>query len=388
MVDHEITRQELYDLVWGEPLSILAKRFEISDVRLGKICVEADIPKPGVGYWAKRQSGKSTVQPPLPQRKLGQTEQVVFGEYRNWGTEEDKHKLLSEPLPAPPYFPENLDVVAERARKIADKAPIRKSLSNPHPIIAKLLAKDNERKEKQISSPFGFSWNPPLFDSRPGRRRLLILNSLFLAFSYCACKPSTPRSDVKDLHVRVGDQSILFELDTIEEQRKRVTHRAPATETEVEKLRLEISWWKAPSEITLQWEDRPDFPLENQIKDIVTGFLIAGEWMYRTAAVYRHELLVERKNDLEESIRRGKEEELRLEKERIEKIEEEKRQKLFSDAADWRRASDIRAYVEAALAKSQEGLPTQDVLQLREWARWAQAEANLVDPLCRPNVLE
>lgn len=55
----EITRQELYDLVWREPLRTLAKTLHISDVRLAKICRRANIPLPGLGYWAKRAYGKA-----------------------------------------------------------------------------------------------------------------------------------------------------------------------------------------------------------------------------------------------------------------------------------------------------------------------------------------
>jgi len=33
----KLTRRELYDLVWTEPLSRLAKRFKISDIALRKI---------------------------------------------------------------------------------------------------------------------------------------------------------------------------------------------------------------------------------------------------------------------------------------------------------------------------------------------------------------
>ena len=56
----EFTRQELYDLVWCKPLRTLAKTLHISDVRLAKICRRANIPLPGLGYWAKRAYGKAS----------------------------------------------------------------------------------------------------------------------------------------------------------------------------------------------------------------------------------------------------------------------------------------------------------------------------------------
>jgi hypothetical protein len=51
--------------VWDEPLVKLAKRYRISDVRVGKVCRRLQIPLPGRGYWAKRKTGKPVVQPPL-----------------------------------------------------------------------------------------------------------------------------------------------------------------------------------------------------------------------------------------------------------------------------------------------------------------------------------
>jgi hypothetical protein len=381
MAEQQISREELYNLVWTQPLSLLAKRFEISDVRLGKVCTEANIPKPGVGYWAKREAGKSTIQPQLPQRMLGQMAYITFGECRDWGTEAYKQRLLTEPLPPQPSFSENLDTVKQRANEIAQKIPVKKTLSNPHQAIATLLAKDNERKEKQKSSGFAFSWNAPLYDSPSGRRRLSVLNSLLLALSHCGGKASASRVEIKDLHVRIGDQPINFELSILETPKKKTT-----SPPEKERLKVAISWWKAPSEIRVEWMDETDLPLEDQIKDIAAGFLVAAEWMHRTNVLYRHELHVERKQDLEAAIQREREKAIQLEQERLAKIEEEKRQQLFTDASNWHKASELRAYIKAALAQSHDNLSEQERLQMQEWQRWALSEADRLDPLKPPTV--
>jgi hypothetical protein len=61
-----LTREELYDRVWSEPVSALAKRFGLSDVGLKKICKRHDIPTPGLGYWAKLAHGKHVTRDRLP----------------------------------------------------------------------------------------------------------------------------------------------------------------------------------------------------------------------------------------------------------------------------------------------------------------------------------
>jgi hypothetical protein len=68
----ELTREELYELVWAEPIMKLAGQYGLSDRGLAKICDRMGIPVPGRGYWAKVQSGQSPPQPKLPKIKTGQ----------------------------------------------------------------------------------------------------------------------------------------------------------------------------------------------------------------------------------------------------------------------------------------------------------------------------
>ena len=44
---HPVTREELYALVWSEPIQKLARRYGLSDPGLGKLCERYDIPNPG-----------------------------------------------------------------------------------------------------------------------------------------------------------------------------------------------------------------------------------------------------------------------------------------------------------------------------------------------------
>lgn len=53
----ELTRKELYDLVWSEPMTTICKRFGLSDNGLRKRCKSMNIPTPPLGYWAKLKYG-------------------------------------------------------------------------------------------------------------------------------------------------------------------------------------------------------------------------------------------------------------------------------------------------------------------------------------------
>jgi len=52
-----LTRQELYYMVWSEPMSSLANTFGTSDVALAKRCRAADVPIPYLGYWGPQNCG-------------------------------------------------------------------------------------------------------------------------------------------------------------------------------------------------------------------------------------------------------------------------------------------------------------------------------------------
>jgi hypothetical protein len=60
-------REKIYQEIWSEPIQHVAKRYNISDVGLAKVCRKLSIPRPGRGYWAIKAAGKTTPKrPPLP----------------------------------------------------------------------------------------------------------------------------------------------------------------------------------------------------------------------------------------------------------------------------------------------------------------------------------
>lgn len=60
-------REKIYNEIWSEAIQTVAKRYNLSDVGLAKVCRKLKIPRPGRGYWAKKAAGKVVPkQPPLP----------------------------------------------------------------------------------------------------------------------------------------------------------------------------------------------------------------------------------------------------------------------------------------------------------------------------------
>jgi hypothetical protein len=77
---HELTRQELYDLVWSEPVYKVAERYRISGVGLAKICRKASIPLPERGYWNRIQAGHKIRRQALRPLKTGESASLIITE--------------------------------------------------------------------------------------------------------------------------------------------------------------------------------------------------------------------------------------------------------------------------------------------------------------------
>lgn len=55
----EVSREELYALVWSKPMLEIASRFGVSSSYMARVCQHLNVPRPPHGYWAKVATGKS-----------------------------------------------------------------------------------------------------------------------------------------------------------------------------------------------------------------------------------------------------------------------------------------------------------------------------------------
>jgi len=67
-----LTREELYELVWKEPMLRIGERFGVSSSYMARVCTDLKVPRPPRGYWAQLEFGKSPPgKPPLPSARPG-----------------------------------------------------------------------------------------------------------------------------------------------------------------------------------------------------------------------------------------------------------------------------------------------------------------------------
>jgi len=71
----EMTRQQLYDLVWSRSMGDAAASIPMAHVTLKKLCVKHQVPVPPQGHWKKSSLRQAADKVPLP---------LTMGEQRIW----------------------------------------------------------------------------------------------------------------------------------------------------------------------------------------------------------------------------------------------------------------------------------------------------------------
>lgn len=76
-----LSREQLYELVWMEPMLRVGERLGVSSSYMARVCTELRIPRPPRGYWAKLEFGKAPPQPALPAARPGDITEWSPGDF-------------------------------------------------------------------------------------------------------------------------------------------------------------------------------------------------------------------------------------------------------------------------------------------------------------------
>lgn len=162
----EFERERLYEEIWSEPVSKVAKKYDISDVGLRKICISLDIPVPPLGHWAKVSAGKAVERPPLAPTK---------------GVTTYRRRVFKDPL---------ADELARRTQVKVDedaaRAPevrvvtLRISLDECQPLVKRMSRALNGKQRDSRSWPYceGAGLMEISVSPQNTLRALLVLNQL------------------------------------------------------------------------------------------------------------------------------------------------------------------------------------------------------------------
>lgn len=378
-----LSRQELYDLVWSQPMSKLADRFGISNVALKKTCARAEIPTPDRGYWAKKESGKPAIQVTLSRRPPGMSDEVLVAGgdywYRSWPEEE-----LLKPVPVP-EFPEPIEAVKEWITREVGKISVPREIRAWYPAIERLLKEDENRREECRTK--GYSWIKPLFESPLEQRRLRILNSIFFGAGKMSGKSRIGNKEGRDISIRFHDSSVRISLERIKQPGPKGGPSLENSDHINPLLFLGIHGDTSSDATVMSWVDDEAGKLERKLTQIVTEVILRAEINNRDGTVHSYQWRIKRKAQIEEEQRQRK---IRAEREEIERrarLEQARVDRLMRDSAAFECAAQIRRYVESIRSSVAAGAQS-DPEQIETWSQWALAQANRIDPALEERYLK
>ena len=341
-------RKDLYEAVWEAPLLVLAKRWGVSDVAIGKACRRLKVPLPGRGYWAKASVGLQKARPELPEAPPGLPKQVSF------------RSQVAREVAVGNHAPKNPRTVPPSIL-----ASLPESQRRPHPCIG--AARKIGQSAKETDGRLGL-WRAPvdLQVSRQSFERALgLLDALFSLLEAQGMKVVWEEDGQRrGTYVLVDGQKLKVrmlerrrQVDTPLNAKERWRPRYLLDPTGV--LRFEIEYW-APSKTA--WEDRKGIRLENLLSQVPAAL--------KVCAVEEKRRIAERaaqKARWEEEARQRHEQQVRL------KAERKRRPDLLRQARNAERARLIRDLCSDASASEEPAV--------KEWIDWAMSQADALDPL-------
>lgn len=365
MPSHSFTREELYELVWSEPMTKLGARFGISGNGLKKACLRANIPIPPQGYWNKLQAGHKVAKTQLPPASAGTPAEVTI--------DPPGQKPASPP---PPPVPASVQEKIEAERQSAKPVIVPKTLSSLHRIVDSWV-QDSRRKQREARYD---AWSrdlyTPIDKTELDKRRLRIQSALFKALEARGYKLIVGEPYRHAVEIGLGHEKLEVTLEErIRQVRRRLTDEEKASRSYVQHWKQEkvptgelILKIKAERYIAVkEWRDTEDSLLEQQLNEVIAQ--IAG--MFES-------IRLRREQEAKEQERRWKLEEERRRVEMERKRELIRFRRLVAHCDNWRTAADIRdliAAVEASPVAAEGGD------SFTKWKSWALAHADRIDPL-------
>ncbi|GGH23900.1 hypothetical protein [Mucilaginibacter phyllosphaerae] len=330
-----LTRKEIYDLVWEKPVSHLAEELGIKPSELRGYCVKFEIPLPEQGHWSRVQFGKEVTKTPLPPASVNElSEEIVI---------EEKEIYKVDP---PIMFPgEN-----ELSFKVPDR------LINPDPLI---VVAENGLKRTPWSKKDMHSTETDQLPIRVSKsniaRALRIMDTLVKCWKRRGYEITIQDGEAY-VHLRkVRDRISLREIS------KKLPKKGEYYVQELEptgQLAFRMDWWGGK-----EWKDGR-LPLEDQILAILNHMELSARQLERSWA--------------EDATKKEEQEALQNQKAFLMKnqqAEESAFKTLIEDALRWKELKVLDEYLAELVGKQTH------TSAFLEWLNWAKQKRISEDPL-------
>lgn len=386
-------RAQLYEEVWAEAVDIVAKRYGVSGVALGKMCRKLRVPLPGRGYWARKRAGQKLKRPPLAPMKKGEPEEISVSRWH-------------EPERPKPILSPETEAMIEKEETPEAAIVVQATLEQPHKLVGM------SSKPLQRAKPFNnavhvrdhrcldIHVSPAAVD-----RALRIMDALLKALDarelrvevtdvrteeprrgYYERRESEVPSNVT--RVKVSDEWIRFALT------EKIAQKRPPPPPAPKNLRgHEAENWQyfrrppveyvptgdftlsildlAHLSVQTSWRDGKRQRVEGCLNDFVSSLYVTAD----AIKAHRIEQARQRKQAEEEQKRRWEEQ-------RRQEEEAKRAKELEEVVGHWRFAQDVRDYVAEARKMVADADLTMNVdSPFDKWLKFASSYAEKVDPL-------
>ena len=376
-----LTRPQLYDRIWTNPVSRVATELGLSDVGLRKICQRFEIPLPPLGYWAKKQYGKRVNQKAL--RPIEGLDSEAF-EFRRDSSEADQR------LPDP-----DVTTLLEREQLDVFRILVQDSLSDPHELV------ERTRKSMAGTEPddcglvrpkakrcLNVAVSPALLD-----RAMLILDAVTKALDKRGIRISCNEVSEGAERVTVLGESLVFALEELTERRERKLTKEGREDVRlwgygrdcpryeyVPAGRLSIHIACGPVGVRHRWSDSGRQKLETLLNAFSRGLIHNAEGL-KLARVE-----AEKRRREFEKLQQARWEEAERQRiaEQRRREEQARLEELERLATNWRRSDQIRLFANAVeRAAGDRGEDCAPGSNLASWLSWARSKADELDPIAK-----
>ncbi len=362
----EITRDQLYEAIWSKPTTAVAKDFEISDVAVAKICKKLDVPKPKLGYWAKKQHGKRVRQIPLPPLKPGTPETYTIHPSASFSLPEEVQDIINQ----------QHDFENDETNQII----VKDTLRGAHSLVSQSLAKLSSAYKGQYNRlSLGVNTVDICVGKDSVRRALRIMDALIKALEVRGYRVSLEGEHNSTTTVKIQDQQIAF---GITEAVKRIEV--------IQDDDREYSWGR-------NWDYIPTGTLTLEIKERFHGQKVIrdGKTQQLEDCLNRFILLLVKSaeimkiENIEREARRREYEKERERKQlarRKHELEMARTEQLFKSANDWQQCQMVRTYISAVI--SNENIAP-DQTAIKSWIAWTTEKLEALESkLLNPELTE
>ena len=355
---NKLSRQELYDLVWSTPLSQLAKKYQISDNGLRKICIKLDIPLPKNGYWSKIKFNKKVSKIALPENAI--VEQYINLSYRNNEATIEEHYLS-----AFHRYKKELEAIPNLNFKVPE------NLTNPHPLIkaAKADLKTKKPSTYLYSNNIGTIYTGKGLSidvSKEFIPRALVFMDTFIKL---ILKRGHQINSKKSSEVLINGEAFSFRFREVLKRIKSIDKHS-AYNWEYSELVPSgvVAFEIGESYKKSEWRDSLKNPIENKLSNILAKLELDAHQLKEQRvrmALYHKE---------QERLRLIREEEQR----RLQK-EHDDFKNVIHASKRWNKAMKLRNYLTAV---EQQAIKNNTLTaSLKSEIQWAREKADWYDPL-------